>query len=101
MIWILILTVVSTIRMVDLRVPTHVVRNSSVRFECHYDLEKEALYSVKWYKDGKEFFRFLPGDEPPTQVFYQPGVIVDVSKSPAVCLPAMNVANLIAHNFNF
>ena len=76
----LIFPVVSTIRMVDLRVPSHVVRNNPVRLECHYDLEKEALYSVKWYKDGKEFYRFLPGDHPPSQVFDQPGVIVDVNQ---------------------
>ena len=66
--------------MVDLRVPSHVVRNNPVRLECHYDLEGEALYSVKWYKDGREFFRFLPGDDPPEQIFQLAGVLVDVSE---------------------
>ena len=25
--------------------------------QCLYDLEGEELYSVKWYKQGQEFFR--------------------------------------------
>jgi hypothetical protein len=44
---------VSMLRLVDLRVPTHTIRGQPVRLECHYDLEGEALYSVKWYKVSK------------------------------------------------
>ncbi|CAG7828078.1 unnamed protein product [Allacma fusca] len=66
------------LRIADVRIPSHTIRNQPVRLECHYDLEREALYSVKWYKDGKEFYRFLPGDDPPAQVFDQPGVKVDM-----------------------
>lgn len=47
--------------------------------ECHYDLDGEALYSVKWYKDGNEFYRYVPRDMPPAQVFPLQGVLVDVS----------------------
>lgn len=39
----------------------------------------EALYSVKWYKDGFEFYRYVPRDHPPAQVFIQNGIDVDVS----------------------
>lgn len=39
----------------------------------------EALYSVKWYKDGYEFYRYVPRDHPPAQVFNQSGINVDVS----------------------
>lgn len=39
----------------------------------------EALYSVKWYKDGFEFYRYVPRDHPPAQVFDQSGIYVDVS----------------------
>lgn len=46
----------------------------------------EALYSVKWYKDGYEFYRYVPRDHPPAQVFDQNGVNVDVSA--AVCIMA-------------
>lgn len=46
----------------------------------------EALYSVKWYKDGYEFFRYVPRDHPPAQVFEQNGVNVDVSSTSFVCI---------------
>jgi hypothetical protein len=57
----------------------HTVREQNARLECHFDLEGEALYSVKWYKDGNEFFRYVPRDQPPAQLFSLPGVTVDVS----------------------
>ena len=47
---------------------------------CNYDLEGEDLYSVKWYKDGNEFYRFIPGErDQKVTVFSLPGVQVDVS----------------------
>lgn len=69
----------TTLRLVDLKVPPFIIRGQPVRLECHYDLEGEALYSVKWFKNNQEFFRFLPEDDPPAQVFSQRGVYVDVS----------------------
>lgn len=65
--------------MTEVRIPNHVIRESSVRLECHFDLNGEALYSVKWYKDGNEFYRYVPRDMPPAQVFDLPGILVDVS----------------------
>ena len=47
--------------------------------ECGYDMEGDRLYSVKWYRNGKEFYRHIPSDSPPTAVFSQPGLLVDVS----------------------
>lgn len=71
---------VSSLRLVELSIPSHSVHNGWARLECKYELEPgEALYSVKWYKDGNEFFRYVPRDNPPTQVFELPGVMVDVS----------------------
>ena len=43
-------------------------------------MEGDKLYSVKWYRNGKEFYRHIPSDNPPTVVFRQPGLYVDVSK---------------------
>ena len=31
------------------------------------------------YHNGKEFYRHIPSDHPPTTVYSQPGLIVDVS----------------------
>lgn len=46
---------------------------------CRYDLEGDRLYSVKWYKDDEEFYRFMPRIDPEKNVFDRPGVRVDVS----------------------
>lgn len=69
----------TTLRLVELKVPPYIIRGQPIRLECHFDLEGEALYSVKWFKDNQEFFRFLPEDDPPAQVFSRRGVYVDVS----------------------
>ncbi|KAK9871060.1 hypothetical protein WA026_011341 [Henosepilachna vigintioctopunctata] len=53
----------------------------TVTLQCRYDLEGEQLYTVKWYKGSKEFFRFIPKELPNTQVFPLPGIDVDLSKS--------------------
>lgn len=68
-----------SLRLVDIRIPSHAVRNQSARLECHFEMDGETLYSVKWYKDGNEFYRYVPRDMPPTQTFPLPGVSVDVS----------------------
>uniref|UniRef100_A0A182SYB3 Ig-like domain-containing protein n=1 Tax=Anopheles maculatus TaxID=74869 RepID=A0A182SYB3_9DIPT len=72
---------VHCITLTEVRVPKHTIRGHAVKLECHYDMEGEALYSVKWYKDGREFYRFVPRDDPPGSVFPQPGIAVDLANS--------------------
>ena len=48
---------VLSVVMVKLIVPELVQVGEDAALECFYDLEGEDLYSVKWYKGGKEFFR--------------------------------------------
>ncbi|XP_048504863.1 cell adhesion molecule 2-like isoform X2 [Athalia rosae] len=64
-----------------LLVPRHVVRGQNVRLECNFELDRETLYSVKWYKDGNEIYRFVPRDKPPVVDFSLPGVTVDLHNS--------------------
>lgn len=75
----------------ELRIPSHAVRNSNVRLECHFELDGETLYSVKWYKDGNEFYRYVPRDMPPAQVFPLPGVTVNVSIKPFYLTPRKHI----------
>jgi hypothetical protein len=42
-------------------------------------MEGDKLYSIKWYRNGQEFYRFIPSDEPKTTVFNGDGINVDVS----------------------
>ena len=48
---------------------------------CSYDLEDSELYSVKWYKDGQEFYRFMPTVSDHTDVFSVAGVTIDLQQS--------------------
>lgn len=66
------------LRLKEVHIPSHTVVNSTVRFECHYDLDGEALYSVKWYKELNEFYRYVPRDFPAAHVFSLPGIHVNV-----------------------
>lgn len=64
--------------MTEVRIPKHIMRYEDAALGCKYDLDGESLYSVKWYKDGFEFYRYVPRDKPPGQIFPLPGVDVDV-----------------------
>ncbi|XP_072153774.1 uncharacterized protein [Bemisia tabaci] len=66
-----------------MRVDHHTVKGNSTLLECKFDLEGSRLYTVKWYKDGHEFYRFLPKDKPQVLTFPVPGVHVDTGNSSA------------------
>lgn len=46
---------------------------------CNFDLGEGKLYSVKWYKDEFEFFRYMPEGNPQILTFPLNGVNLDVS----------------------
>jgi hypothetical protein len=62
-------------------VPDRPVRGDEVVLQCNYEIlvDGAPLYSVRWYKDGKEFYSFLPDSNPPKKTFNVVGVRVDVS----------------------
>lgn len=66
-------------RISDLRVPAHVAEGTQALLGCQYETGGEGLYSVKWYKDDLEFYRYVPRNDPPHIRFATPGVHVDVS----------------------
>lgn len=65
--------------MTEVKIPNHIMRFKSALLGCRYSLDGESLYSVKWYKDGHEFYRYVPRNKPPGQAFPLPGINVDVS----------------------
>ena len=42
-------------------------------------MEGDKLYSIKWYRNGHEFYRYIPTDNPKTTIFNGNGINVDVS----------------------
>ncbi|XP_054715507.1 synaptogenesis protein syg-2-like [Uloborus diversus] len=69
------------LRMLSLDVPTAVMRGDSIWLNCSLDLESDELYSVKWYKNDVEFYRYLPRDNPAGQKYDLPGVYLDLKRS--------------------
>ncbi|XP_015922499.1 uncharacterized protein [Parasteatoda tepidariorum] len=70
-----------SLRLVSLDVPEKVARGQGIKLTCGYDLEGDVLYSIKWYRDDVEFFRYVPTDRPPGQFFPLQGIKVDIGRS--------------------
>ena len=71
--------VANGVRLTQESIPSYATKGENLVLECLYDLEGDSLYSVKWYRNGQEFYRHIPTDRPQTVVFNQQGLIVDVS----------------------
>lgn len=76
-----LLSVVSCLKDVIIDIPHAVNPGDTVVLMCTYDLEGDDLYSVKWYKGSKEFFRYVPKELPHIKVFPMLGTNVDISQS--------------------
>ncbi|CAI6376498.1 unnamed protein product [Macrosiphum euphorbiae] len=81
------------LRLMKFKIAKHSIVGNSTRLECKYDLQGEQLYTVKWYRDTQEFYRFLPRESPEIQMFKVMGVYVDQKQSTAesIVLRALEV----------
>ncbi|XP_012232847.1 uncharacterized protein [Linepithema humile] len=76
------LTTGARLEIQKLEVPSIVdPRWEKVSLRCEYDLSGKELYSVTWYKDGIEFFKFMPAAPIPLRDYGINGLHVDLSKS--------------------
>ncbi|XP_037024568.1 uncharacterized protein LOC119066298 isoform X1 [Bradysia coprophila] len=76
--WLLIAADISLgLRDVRVTVPTAVKKGDDAHLICNYDLEGDALYSVKWYKGRREFYRYTPKENPAMKIFPLPGISVE------------------------
>ncbi|GFW15002.1 uncharacterized protein TNCV_982941 [Trichonephila clavipes] len=71
----------AAIRMLMMDVPSPTNQGESVELICSYELDEDNLYSVKWYKDDVEFYRYVPNDWPPGQFLPLDGVRVDPTEN--------------------
>ncbi|KAF2364730.1 Immunoglobulin V-set domain, partial [Trinorchestia longiramus] len=71
----------SGVRVIAVDVPPYVSRGDDVQLDCHYDLAHLQLYSLKWYRDDDEFFRYMPSEDPAQVVLPVPGVRVESRNS--------------------
>ena len=68
--------------MTELNVPngvTTVLLGDGAWLKCLYEMEGDELYSIKWYHNGHEFYRYNPTSQPKTTVYDGNGIRVDVS----------------------
>ncbi|XP_076067804.1 uncharacterized protein LOC143040592 [Oratosquilla oratoria] len=66
---------------VEVEVPEYSERGSAAKLRCHYRLDGLTLYSLKWYKEDKQFFQYIPANSPPISVFQFQGVHVNMDVS--------------------
>ena len=81
------------IQLTRLQLPTLVRLGNPAQLSCDFRLEPgESLYSVKWYKNSIEFFRYIAGsgaiaiegEQREFTVYPQIGVYLDVSTTRAL-----------------
>jgi len=79
---------IEALKDVSVMIPQAVKRGSNALFTCNYDMENDTLYSVKWYKGKREFYRYTPKENPAMKVFAMTsGLNVEVSTAvPRHCL---------------
>ncbi|GFR32970.1 uncharacterized protein TNCT_435851 [Trichonephila clavata] len=70
---------IACLKISSFEVPSLLVPGDSAYLTCLFDLGGEKLYSVKWYKNDQEFYRFFPSLNPQYMAFRAPGIHVDVS----------------------
>lgn len=60
-------------------VPPAVKKGDNANLICNYDMEGDTLYTVKYYKGRREFYRYTPKENPAIKVFPHPGIRIEVS----------------------
>ncbi|XP_047111716.1 uncharacterized protein LOC124788491 [Schistocerca piceifrons] len=81
------------LRLVRVRVPPLVARGMTARLECRFELQRDRLYSVTWYKDHEEFYRYVPRAPTPQHSYRLEGVRVvdELSDSQQVILRSVSL----------
>ncbi|XP_059474191.1 uncharacterized protein LOC132195909 [Neocloeon triangulifer] len=75
-------------------------RGAAVTLVCEYDLEGAPLYSVKWYRGTREFFRHTPVESPSTKLFPFAGLNIDEKESDGNKVRLVDVGFNVAGNYS-
>lgn len=73
------LDIVEAVQMLGVKVPAFIFMGDSVQLFCDYDMQMDKLYSVTWYKDNEEFYRYVPSSKHLKHSYSMDGITVDVS----------------------
>ncbi|XP_050515204.1 uncharacterized protein LOC126890370 [Diabrotica virgifera virgifera] len=80
--------------------PNVVQRFNHSTLHCSYDLEKDILYSVKWYRGRYEFYRYTPSEYPNIKTFAVKGINVDEKNSNSTQVLLRDIDFNISGNFS-
>jgi hypothetical protein len=70
---------VNCLQITDFLVPLAAKVGEDRQLSCQYQLgSNETLYFLRWYKDGNEFFRYMPKETPAQRVYNVSGVRIKV-----------------------
>ncbi|XKL59736.1 hypothetical protein PGB90_000752 [Kerria lacca] len=72
---------IAGLKLTEISIPKHIDLKEKAQLSCKFEITRGKLYSVKWYKDEFEFFRYMPDNIPNIQTFPVEGVNLDVSQS--------------------
>ncbi|XP_046972789.1 uncharacterized protein LOC124539435 [Vanessa cardui] len=72
---------VNTLKSLQIHVPKAVLTGRDAALMCTYELEGAQLYSIRWYRNMIEFYRYVPKESPATKVFPVAEIKVDVAAS--------------------
>lgn len=84
----------SGLREVRIQIPTAVKKGDSAILNCWYDTEGDPLYAVKWYKGGREFYRYAPNENPAVKTFPIGNLTVKVRLLLPACLLTLSSKSL-------
>ncbi|XP_071527854.1 uncharacterized protein [Panulirus ornatus] len=66
----------------NVRVPSPAIVGQSAQLECLWEEGAKGFYSVRWYKNGEQFYSYVPKNMPQVKVDHHlPGVRVMLSHS--------------------
>ncbi|KAL0271275.1 UNVERIFIED_CONTAM: hypothetical protein PYX00_008416 [Menopon gallinae] len=65
------------LKLLRVAIPQFVAKGETATLRCEYKLENDRLYSVMWYKDHEEFYRFVPRNEPKQHSYRLEGIRVN------------------------
>ncbi|XP_078038906.1 uncharacterized protein LOC144471074 [Augochlora pura] len=86
-----IVGICSGLREVRIQIPTAVKKGDSAILNCWYDTEGDPLYAVKWYKGGREFYRYAPNETPVVKTFPIGNLTVKKTESNSTQLSLTNL----------
>jgi len=66
----------SPVEVQSVKLPLYGMYGGAAALECHYT-SVQPVYSVKWYKNGKEFYSYLPGKPDPITIHDVEGITLD------------------------